>query len=194
MRTTLKTLLLTAAALPLIGLGATGFAFDAQAQTKTPGQMETGGLPPMKVTTSEYIQQAAMGDMFEIESSKLAAGKSANKDIKSFAERMVKDHSASTKKINEASVKGKAGVTPPAELDGEHKAKLAVLRNASGAEFDKQYVSAQIEAHEKALRLHQGYAKNGDNKELKDAADDIAEHVEDHLEKIKDIQKSMSKS
>ena len=192
----IATLLTTAAAIPLIGLGAVGMGIDAQAQTqqKPPAKMETGSGAPMKVTTSEYVQKAAMGDMFEIESSKLAAQKATNKDVKSFAERMVKDHSATTKTLKEASAKGKAGVSAPTDLDADHKAKLGQLRNASGADFDRQYVNVQIDAHEQALKLHQGYAKNGDNKELKDAADDIADDVEDHLEKIKDIQKSMSKS
>ena len=191
MSCSLRKTLLAAAALPLIGWGGAIVTVEpgfAQAQSQSRGD------PQMKVSTSEYVQKAAMGDMFEIESSKIAAEKAQNKEVKDFAQKMVKDHTESTKMITEASAKGKVNATMPKELDAEHKAKLEKLRSASGAEFDRQYVTMQMEAHEKAMQLHAGYAKTGDNEQLKEAAEDIAEHVEDHLDDIKDIQKSMSKS
>jgi putative membrane protein len=164
---------------------------EPHAQTKTPGHIDMPS--PARITTSEYIQQAAMNDLFEIESSKLAVEKADNKDVKSFAERMVKDHGASIKVLAEAASKGQAGVRAPSELDSDHKAKIALLRNASGAEFDKLYVDMQTGAHEHALKLHSGYAKSGDNGQLKAAADTLKGHVEDHLAKISDLRKTIDK-
>jgi putative membrane protein len=146
-----------------------------------------------RITTSEFIQQAAMSDLFEIDASKLAVEKADSKDVKSFAERMVKEHSASFKALTDAAQRGQAGVAPPSELDSEHKARIALLRNASGVEFDKLYVDLQTGAHEFALKLHGAYAKTGDNGELKAVAGEIAGHVEEHLAKIREIKRIVDK-
>ena len=189
MRATLNAICAVAAALPLLA------TFETRAQTntptKTPGQIEAPAAG--RLTTSEYILQAAMSDLFEIEASKLAVEKADNKDVKAFAERLVKDHAASLKTLTEAAQRGQSGVTPPSELDGEHKARIALLRNASGADFDKLYVDMQSGAHEHALKLHGAYAKSGDNGELKAVAAEIKPQIDDHLAKIKDLKKGTDK-
>lgn len=146
-----------------------------------------------RTTTSEYIQQAAMSDLFEIDAAKLAVEKADSKDVKSFAERMVKDHNASLKALTDAAARGQAGVSAPVELDGENKARIALLRNASGIEFDRLYVDLQVGAHAYALKLQRAYANDGDNDELKAVAGESARHVEDHLAQIRALQKALLK-
>jgi putative membrane protein len=185
-------MLLAAAAIPAIGAGAALISTDARAQSAVPQswepiQLVAATLQAPKTSTRDYVRKAALGDMFEIESSKLAAEKAQNKDVKAFAEQMIQEHTGTTKMLNEAVAKGNVGVTPPMQLDPSHAAKLNQLRTTSVANFDKMYVAMQTQAHEDALTLHQSYAQDGDNAELKETADDIADHVEAHLKDIKDI-------
>lgn len=188
MPSTLKTLLLAAAALSLIGVGAIQAA-DAPKNTQAPATSQSRGTEPVKVSTSDYVQKAAMGDMFEVESSRLAAEKAADPEIKDFAQRMVKDHAKSTDKLKSTRAKAKVNDQPPQDMSAEHNAAIEKLRAASGPKFDRLYVEEQHKAHRAAWELHNGYAKTGDNKELKKTAGDTAKTVQAHMKALDDVQK-----
>jgi putative membrane protein len=196
MTSTLKLALLAAAAVPLIGLAPVQAA-DAPSRDQPAAKSTSKGADkaaPMKVSTADYVKKAAIGDMFEIESSKLAAEKATNKDLKNFAQKMVKDHTNSSEKIKDAVKKGKVNDPLPTELDAAHKAQLDKLRAASGAEYDRMYFDAQMKAHHEAHTLHAGYAKTGDNPELKKAAGDIAKVVEGHMKDLDKLQKDNARN
>ena len=52
-----------------------------------------------------------------------------------------------------------------AMLDAEGKSTLEKLRAASGADFDKAYVAAQLDGHKKLLGIQEEYLKVGQNRE-----------------------------
>jgi putative membrane protein len=187
---TLKTLLLAAAALPLMGLGAAQAADAPRTQNQPATKSQAA---PMKVSTADYVKKAAIGDMFEIESSKLAAEKATDKRLKNFAQKMVKDHGNSSEKLKATLSKAKVNEPLPTELDAEHKQTLDKLRAASGAEYDRMYFEEQLKGHREALALHDGYAKSGDNAELKKTAGDITKVVQSHIKELEDIQKDNAK-
>lgn len=138
-------------------------------------------------TGQEFADRAAKSDAFEIASAKLAREKSGSADIKSFADMMIKDHTASTAKIKEAAGEASPKITPDPTLTDDQNSKLADLRKLSGADFDKEYVSQQIDAHKSALSLMQLYADKGDVASLKTTAGAIAPIVQSHLDKIRAI-------
>lgn len=73
-------------------------------------------------------------------------------------------------------------------LDAEGKASLEKLKGLSGADFDKAYVTAQLDGHKKLLMIQEDYLKAGQNREhlsvTKLARGQIKEHIE-HLEMLK---------
>ena len=56
------------------------------------GMNSTLGIAP---TTTDFVQEAAISDMFEIQSSKIASAKLTGPE-KDFADQMVMDHSKTT--------------------------------------------------------------------------------------------------
>jgi len=66
------------------------------------------------ISAQDFLTCAALGDMLEIESSKLAAN-TADSKSKSFASRMVKDHTATSNELKQLA--SKANVTLPTSLD-----------------------------------------------------------------------------
>ena len=62
---------------------------------------------------------------------------------------------------------------------------MDALKNAKGAQFDTLYMSQQVPAHEDALKLHQGYAQNGENASLKAFASKTAPVVSKHLDEAR---------
>lgn len=133
----------------------------------------------------ELVNRAAQSDAFEIAAAKLAAKNAASKDVKSFAAEMTKAHTASTATIKSAAAKASPAITPDPALTSDQQGKLDDLGKLTGADFDNQYISGQVDAHEDALSLLNDYAKNGDLASLRDAAAGIAPTVQKHLEKAR---------
>jgi putative membrane protein len=58
-------------------------------------------------------------------------------------------------------------ITLPATLEAEHQAKSESLNKLSDADFDKAYVAAMVEGHQKTVALIQSEAANGKDAEIK---------------------------
>ncbi|WP_232475956.1 DUF4142 domain-containing protein [Flavisphingomonas formosensis] len=137
----------------------------------------------------EFADKAAKSDAFEIAAAKLAATNAAAAGVKEFAATMLKAHTESTAKIKKAASEASPAITPDATLTSDQQDKLDSLGKLKGADFDKEYVDEQKDAHEDALSLMQDYAKNGDVPSLKTAAGEIAPVVQKHLDMVKTLDK-----
>jgi putative membrane protein len=135
-------------------------------------------------STQDFVNKVAISDMFEIRSSKLAAQK-GNAEVKSFAQRMIKDHTKTTEELK--GMVGKAKAKLPTAMDADHQKKLAQLEKASGNEFNTAYASLQIQAHEEAVKLFEGYSNSGDDAQLKAWAAKTLPALKEHLEHAKKL-------
>lgn len=134
----------------------------------------------MPTDPAGFAAAVAASDLYEIESSQLAADKAGNAEVKSFARQLRTDHEKSTAELKSAA--GTANVTVAPKLDAEKQGMIEQLRAASGAEFDRLFVKQQKTAHQKALTLLEGYASSGDNEALKAFASKTATAVKGHLD------------
>lgn len=132
------------------------------------------------IPMSDYASAAAIGDMYEIESSRLALTKSNNPETKRFAERMITDHTRTSDALKALVRANGNAVTLPTELDSRRQSLMAQLENASGDAFDRLYFSQQQAAHDEALSLHRGFAEGGDNAEARALAQNAADIVQQH--------------
>jgi putative membrane protein len=169
-----------------LALAAAAFAVPAYAQApgtapaQTPGSSATQ-QESASAKTQQFIEKAAIGDMYEIQSSKMALEKAQNDQFKSFAQKIVDDHTQASNEMK--SIVGKMqGIKPPAELDAKHKQMIDKLQSASGAQFNQQYRTQQIDAHNEAIRLYQDYANSDGQNELKQFANKILPKLKDHLQ------------
>jgi putative membrane protein len=143
-------------------------------------------------TGQEFADKAAKSDAFEIASAKLAKEKASSADLKKFAAMMIEDHTASTAKVKKAAGEASPAIKPDPTLTDDQNSKLADLGKLSGADFDKEYASQQVDAHETALSLMTVYSDKGDVASLKTAAGDIKPKVQMHLDRIKAIKDKLS--
>jgi putative membrane protein len=131
-----------------------------------------------------FVDKAAVGSMFEVESSQLALRTSKDPDVKKFADMMVSDYGAANAEL-EALAK-EQGLTVPGELDKEHAAKLKSLQQ-TGPGFDAPYVKAQIEGHEQTVKMFEQYAESGDNEALQNFAVKTLPTLRTHLDSIEQM-------
>jgi putative membrane protein len=140
--------------------------------------------------TGAFVSNAAQSDMYEIQAGQVALQKSKNPDVKAFAKQMIKDHTALTKAMTPL-IKA-AGQTPPADLDQRRKGFLDNLKAADAGSFDKTYIDQQVAAHDEALTLMQGYAKDGSDAGLKAGAAKAVPTVQMHSDMAKKLQAKIS--
>jgi len=131
----------------------------------------------------------------EITLAKLAEKKAENKDVKKFAKEMVKDHSKNNKKTMKLSKK--MDMAPEdnekaTELKAESDKQLAELQNLSGKDFDKAYMSMQIQAHQKTLNdLDTTLIPSAKNEKLKKELEKTRKTVAEHLDDAKEISQKL---
>jgi putative membrane protein len=171
----------------IIALGCLLLAGPALAQSvgEKTGVNSTLGIAP---TTADFVKEAAISDMFEIGSSKLAQDK-GNAQEKSFGSQMITDHTKTTTELKGLVSSGKVKADVPSALDSSHQSKLDKLRGESGKDFSSDYNSDQLSGHKDAVSLFERYAKGGDNADLKDWAGKTLPTLRHHLEMAQNLGK-----
>jgi putative membrane protein len=155
----------------------------AQPNAAAQGQTATKGQQAQKVSsaTQEFVQKAAISDMFEIQSGQLAQQKASNDQYKQFGQMLRDDHSKTADQIK-GMVQNMPGLQMPQALDAAHKQKLDKLQSLSGAQFDDQFKKDQVAGHQDAVKLYESYAQKGDHADLKKFAQDTLPKLKQHLQ------------
>lgn len=148
-------------------------------------------------TDPQIAMIAVVADSVDVDAGKLAIGKAHDKQVKEFAELMVRDHSAVNAKAT-ALVK-KLGVTPEESaisrsLKADGDKEIVKLKTLKGAEFDKAYVDNEVAYHEAVIGvLDKTLIPNTKNAELKSLLESARPVFVSHLEHAKTIQASLKK-
>lgn len=130
----------------------------------------------------EFAATAAMSDMYEINASKVALEQAESPKVREFAQMMINDHTKSSEALKAAVSASGQTMTMPAQLDAEHQARVASLRDRTGEGFDREYMSQQLAAHGKTLAMLKAYGASGDVAELRQFAQATIPTVQMHLE------------
>lgn len=180
----MKTAIFASAALLALAAATPSFAQSVPEKT---GVNQALGVAS---NTQDFVTLAAQSDMLEIQSSKLALQKSDSAKTKTFAQKMIDDHTKTSTELKDLVSNGKVKVDPPpASLDKTHEAKLDKLTKLQGKDFTKQYDDMQVSAHKDAVSLFERYGKDGDNPDLKAFAGKTLPHLQEHLKMAQDLEK-----
>lgn len=162
---------------------------EAFAQPTAPGAPANPQQAITKATvpsTADFLTKAAVGNKFEIESSRLALEKSKSEAVRTFAEMMVKDHGEAAVKMKRAVAEAKVSA-PPDAMDARHQALVDDLAKKEGPAFDKVYVDAQLRGHEETVALFKAYSDGGENARIKQFAKDLLPTLQKHLEQVRKL-------
>jgi putative membrane protein len=139
----------------------------------------------LPTNSREFAMMAAQGGLFEVKSSELADKNAASEDVKKFAAHMVKDHTAANDELKRVAA-GK-NIELPQALDEKHQAKLDKLTKSTGAEFDKEYMTIQVKAHAKTIRMFEAEAKSGSDNDIKAFADKTLPTLREHMKHAREV-------
>lgn len=155
----------------------------AQTQTSAP----QGGNAPQTVKNEKLssgdekaLKDMAQANINEIAAAKIALNKTQSAEVKTFAQKMVEDHS--TALTNVQAVAQQKDVTLPTAPDTKHKAMADRLEKQSGSAFDKMYMeNAGIMDHKRVLSTLKSDATKIKDPDVKALADAHTPVVEQHL-------------
>lgn len=145
----------------------------------------------------KFVSEAATGGMTEVKASQLAVDKAINPDVKSFAQKMIDDHTKANLELKTLA-EGK-GVTMPTDLTSSQQSHIDDLTKLGGDDFDKAYVKMMVKDHQSTVDLFQHYSgvdssmlhKPADDADLKEWIRKTLPTLQDHLTMIEDIQSKM---
>lgn len=173
-----------------------------RASMNTNGMSNNGALMPNQnsgnananaataMTDNDFMTEAAVGGMAEVELGKVASTKAQSADVKKFAQMMVTDHTKANTELKALATK--KNVTLPTELDAKHKSTMTELQGLTGAAFDKAYVAAQLADHEKTVKMFQAQSQNATDPEVKAFAAKTLPTLQSHLDMVRDLNNKMN--
>ena len=139
-----------------------------------------------------FVNSASEAGAAEVAQGQLAISRTSNPDVKSFAQRMVDDHTRGNQALMQlATIKGltpRSGMTSEAAQEAQQKGKSRdKWSKLSGASFDREYMKAQVRDHEMAVSLFEKEATNGSDPDLKAFAEKTLPTLKEHLRMARDV-------
>jgi putative membrane protein len=126
----------------------------------------------------DFIRQAASDNMFEVRGGGLAEKQAANPAVKQFGQQMVTDH---TKLNNDLSAVVSPGRPFLPGMSREQEQEFDQLKKLSGAEFDRAYMSAMIQGHQKAVSSFQTQAQTAHSTQVRQLVIAALPTLQQHL-------------
>jgi putative membrane protein len=159
--------------------------------TTTPETTATATVP----SDAEIAATVTAANDTDIETAKLALEKSANADVKQFANEMIAAHT----QLNQqgSALLTKLGVTPAdnptsTSIKTGGESTRATLKGLSGADFDKAYVNAEVDLHQAVLdQLDNSLIPSAQNAELKTLLEQARPTISAHLDHAKSLKSKL---
>jgi putative membrane protein len=136
-----------------------------------------------------FIMKAAQGGLAEVELGNMAVQKATNADVKAFGQHMVDDHSKANDELKQLATT--KGLTVPTDIGEEHKKTADDLSKKSGKDFDKGYMKAMVEDHEKDVAEFEKMSKDAKDADLKAWVTKTLPTLQGHLQMAKETAKKV---
>jgi putative membrane protein len=127
----------------------------------------------------EWLKMSIEGDLFEIQGGKLALDKATTSEVKTLADRLIKDHTQSLK--DAAKVAKKLGIDVPSEPSPVQQWALKAVATFTGKEFDRQYSDLEVKDHMEDIDQTSDEVDEGCNHDIRALAKDDLPMLKEHL-------------
>jgi putative membrane protein len=137
----------------------------------------------------DFANRAAAAGLAEVELGNMARDKATNQQVKDFAQKMVTDHGKANDELK--TVAAQKAIVLPTNLGPDHVAVRDRLSALTGAEFDREYMAAMVQDHQKAVSEFENESTNGTDPELKTWAGQKLPALREHLTMAQQISSSL---
>lgn len=141
----------------------------------------------LNASDEKFVKMTAESGMTEVKISELGAKKATRAEVKALAETMIKDHTALNTELQTLAANKGAQLSSMIAPKGADMVKD--LEKQSGDEFDKEFLEALKDGHEKSVKNFKEAAEESKDPDVKAFASKNLPTIEGHLEHIKRLQK-----
>ncbi len=151
---------------------------QGQDQQQAAGQLDT-----------LFVQAAADGDMYEIESSQVVIDTVGDdQELADLAQRIIDDHVAASERLQELAAD--VGAEMPPEMSAGKRFKVEQLRALSAEQLVQAYLLQQEIAHIDAITLYTAYAQLGQHEGLRAFAEETLPTLQEHLQMVQSLRQA----
>src|ERR1043165_2124268 len=141
---------------------------------------EQAGMGNMTSHDHDFIMDAAMGGLEEVELGHVAAQLGTSDAVKQFGQRMVDDHSKANAEL--MTLASSKGITLPTTLDEKNQAKVTKLQGMTGADFDRAYSKLMLSDHTKDVAEFEKQSTKATDPDLKALGSKTMPPLQEHLQ------------
>src|SRR5215813_12254802 len=116
------------------------------------------GMPVTAMSDANVLAMLDIINLSEIDSADLAKEKASSEEVRTFASRMLNEHTAMLQETRQLAQQINVDPQTPALasiVGRRHQETMEELRRLSGTDFDQAYMKYQIQMHEQAIDLIQ---------------------------------------
>jgi putative membrane protein len=173
----------------------------AKAETEDEAAMQdtaaqAAPAPAAGPSDAEIAHIVVTANTIDIDAGQLAKGKATNKEVVSFADKMITDHTGVNKLASDLA--GRLNLTPADNATSQSLKSAAdeavqSLQAKSGADFDRAYMEREVAFHQQVLdALDQTLIPGAQNAELKALLEQTRPAIAGHLEMARALQSKLS--
>jgi putative membrane protein len=134
-----------------------------------------------------FVTKAADNGQAEVQLAQLAAQRATNPEVRSYAQKLVEDHSKVNSEL--VSLAGQKNIKVDTDDDKDRSYKR--LNKKSGSEFDQEFVEHMIDEHEKDIKMFEKAASDAKDPDLKAFASRHVSHLREHLQQAQSLRQSV---
>lgn len=138
---------------------------------------------------AKFTDKTADGGKTEIMAAKVALKRATDTSVKNFAQRMIADHSKMGDSLSD--IAKALHIIVPDSLSNDAKKMIEKLRSASTKDFDKTYMDAMVDDHQKDVMFFAINSKTEINNSLKNFIASYLPVIRSHLDMAKMIVKKL---
>ena len=147
----------------------------------------TTGSDKLSWGDRRFVTKAADNGQTEVQLAELAAQRATNPEVKSFAQKLVEDHT----KVNTELMSLASQKNVKVDLDDDKDRAYNRLNKKSGSEFDQEFVEHMIDEHEKDVKMFEKAASDAKDPQLRAFASKHVSHLREHLEEAQSLRQSV---
>lgn len=157
------------------------------------GRPDAGTMSSARVGDQHnFVREMLAGGQADVELGRLAQERSQNSAVREFGEMMVRDHTNANEQLRRmAGDMGSTGAPADVAMSADHRQLKETLSDLSGETFDRQYMTAMVNEHEKVIRKVEEKAQNADDQQVKNWAEGTLPTLKQHLERARQIRQSL---
>ena len=170
-------------------LAAGGACRSSSAGAGNTGGTVMGNYMPTSATDANILALLHESNLGEIQAANVAKERAKNEEVRSFAQRMIDEHS--TLDQQGSALAQQLGVTPELPnkaLQETQSLEMQTIGPMSGGIFDRTYMRQQVNAHERTLNIVDASIEKTQNADLRSALQtQVRPRVADHLRMAQEL-------